>query len=94
MKRKRYTKEFKAKVALEAIKGQKTINEIASEYGVHSSQINDWKRQLLSGLPQVFDRQGERREAANEAERDRLYRQIGKLQVEVDWLKKKTGHLG
>ena len=94
MKRKRYTKEFKAKVALEAVKGQKTVNQIASEFGVHSSQINDWKRQLLSGMPQVFDRQGERREAANEAERDQLYRQIGKLQVEVDWLKKKTGHLG
>jgi transposase len=94
MKRKRYTKEFKAKVALEAIKGQKTVNEIASEFGVHVSQINDWKRQLLAGLPEVFDRKGERREAANEVEKDRLYRQIGKLQVEVDWLKKKTGHLG
>ena len=93
MKRKRYTKEFKAKVALEA------VNEIASEFGVHVSQINDWKRQLLGRLPQVFDREGERREGerrevANEAERDRLYRHIGKLQVEVDWLKKKTGHLG
>ena len=94
MKRKRYTKEFKAKVALEAIKGQKTVNEIASEFGIHSSQINDWKRQLLAGMPQVFDGQGERREAATEAERDQLYRKIGKLQVEVDWLKKKTGHLG
>ena len=94
MKRKRYTKEFKAEVALEAVKGQKTVNQIASEFGIHTSQINDWKRQMLSGLPQMFDRQGERREAANEAERDRLYRQIGKLQVEVDWLKKKTGHLG
>jgi transposase len=49
---------------------------------------------LLSGLPQVFESKGDRREAANEAERDRLYCQIGKLQVEVDWLKKKTGHLG
>jgi transposase-like protein len=94
MKRKRYTIEFKAKVALAAVKGQKTVNEIASEFGVHVSQINEWKRQLLTGLPQVFDRKGERREAANEAEKDRLYRQIGKLQVEVDWLKKKTGHLG
>ncbi len=94
MKRKRYTKEFKAKVALEALKSQKTVNEIASEFGVHASQINGWKRLMLAGLPQVFDRGGERREAANEAERDRLYCQIGKLQVEVDWLKKKTGHLG
>ncbi len=93
MKRTRYTKEFKAKVALEAVKGQKTVNELASEFGVHVSQINDWKKQLLGSLPQVFDRKGAQREAALEAEKDRLYRQIGKLQVEVDWLKKKTGHL-
>jgi transposase len=74
MKRKRYTKEFKAKVALEAVKSQKTVNKIASEFGIPISQINDWKRQGLSGLPQVFDRKGERREEANEAEKDRLYR--------------------
>ena len=73
MKRKRYTKEFRAKVALEAVKAQKTVNEIAAEFGVHPSQINEWKRQLLSGMPQVFNRKS-----------DRLYRQIGKLQVEVD----------
>ena len=85
MKRKRYTKEVKAKVALEAVKAQKTVNEIAAEFGVHPSQINEWKRQLLSGMPQVFNRKSKRREVANEAERDRLYRQIGKLQVEVDW---------
>ena len=94
MKRKQYTKEFKAKVGLEATKGQKTVNELASEYGVHTTQINTWKRQLLSDLPKVFDGKAERREAAYEVERDNLYRQIGKLQVEVDWLKKKTGHLG
>jgi transposase-like protein len=94
MKRRRYTKEFKAKVALEAIKGQKTASEMASEFEVHVSQINDWKKQALDGLAQVFNRKDERREAAYEAEKDRLYRQIGKLQVEVDWLKKKTGQLG
>jgi transposase len=93
MKRNRYTKEFKAKVALEAVKGQKTANELASEFGVHVSQINMWKKHLLEELPEVFGRRSERREAEYEAERDQLYRQIGKLQVEVDWLKKKTGHL-
>ena len=55
MKRNRYRKEFKAKVALEAIKGQKTVNEITAEFGVHRSQINDWKRQLVSAMPRVFD---------------------------------------
>lgn len=65
MKRKRYTEAFKAKVALETVKSQRTVNEIASEFGVNTSRINDWKRQGLSGLPEVFDRKGERREAAN-----------------------------
>lgn len=92
--RKNYAKEFKSKVALEAVKGQKTCNELASEYGVHVSQINTWKKQLLQALPEVFSLRPGRRESEFEAERDLLYRQIGKLQVEVDWLKKKTGHLG
>ena len=92
MKRKSYGKEFKAKVALEALKGQKTANEITSEYGVHVSQVNTWKKQLLEAAPEVFSR-GKGREAVDrEAERDRLYQQIGKLQVEVEWLKKKTGY--
>lgn len=94
MNRKRYSKEFKAKVALEAIKGQKTANEIASEYEVHVSQINIWKKQVLEAMPEVFSGKAERSAAEQEAERDRLYQQIGRLQVEVDWLKKKTGHLG
>ncbi len=94
MKRKRYTEQFKAKVALEAVKGQRTANELASEFGVHVSQINIWKKRLLETLPEVFGGKRERREAQYEDERDRLYRQIGKLQVELEWLKKKTGHLG
>jgi len=94
MKRKRYTEQFKAKVALEAVKAQRTANELASEFGVHVSQINTWKKHLLETLPEVFGAKRERREAQYEDERDRLYRQIGKLQVELEWLKKKTGHLG
>lgn len=94
MKRKRYSKEFKAKVALEAVKAQKTISEIASEYGVHTSQINKWKKHLIQSLPEVFSQNTDKQAIEYETERDRLYRQIGKLQVEVDWLKKKTGHLG
>ena len=94
MKRKSYSKEFKAKVALEALKGQKTANEIASEYGVHVSQINLWKKQLLEAAPEIFSRGKDREAVEQEAERDQLYRKIGRLQVEVDWLKKKTGHLG
>jgi transposase-like protein len=94
MKRKSYSKDFKAKVALEALKGQKTANEIASEYGVHVSQINLWKKHLLDEAPGLFSRGRDREAVEQEVERDGLYRKIGRLQVEVDWLKKKTGHLG
>jgi transposase len=93
MKRNNYAKEFKARVALAAIRGDKTANELASEYDVHPTQINQWKRQALESLPEVFGSKKPRQEAAQEAERNRLFQQIGKLQVEVDWLKKKTGHL-
>ena len=93
MKRKRHSKEFKAKVALEALKGHKTTNEIAAEYEVHPTQINTWKKRALEALPEVFSRGQDREAVQREAEQDRLYQQIGKLQVEVNWLKKKTGHL-
>jgi transposase-like protein len=94
MKRKTFTKEFKVKVAVAAIKGHKTVSELASEFEVHPSQINDWKKQLLDGASETFSRGKQKREADYEAEKDRLYQQVGKLQVELDWLKKKTGHLG
>lgn len=94
MKRKHFTTKFKAKVALEAIKGQRTVNEIASTYSVHPTQVNSWKKQLLEGASDVFNgKKQQRQELDAEAERDRLYRQIGMLQVEVDWMKKKTGFL-
>lgn len=93
MKRKQYGKNLKAKVAIAAIKSQKTANEIASEFGVHVSQVNRWKKQALDTLPDCFGDGQEKTLKDMEAERDQLYRQIGKLQVEVDWLKKNTGHL-
>ena len=87
--RKQFSKEFKAKVALEALKGQKTTAELSGEFGVHASQINQWKTELRDGVAGIF----ERGKSADEKEReklvDRLYRQIGQLQVECDWLKKK-----
>jgi len=88
MPRKRYTAAFKSKVALEAIKGLKTISEIASGYEVHPNQVSQWKRQLRDGLEDVFTdpRQSGRSE---EKEKDRLYQEIGRLKVELDWLKKK-----
>lgn len=93
MKRKTFTSEFKAKVAIEALKGQQTVNEIAQEFGVHPTQENAWKKQLLESSSDVFGKGKQKREEDFESERDALYSQIGRLKVEVDWLKKKTGHL-
>jgi transposase len=94
MGRKRYSKELKAQIALDAIKGQKTIAELASEYGVHANQISTWKRQLLDADPSAFTRGKDKAAEKKEIERDRLFQKVGQLQIEVDWLKKKTGYLG
>lgn len=89
--RKNYPASFKVKVALAALKGDKTLAQLASEFGVHSNQIQQWKKRLLSEAATIFSsrRSKTEREAAElEAE---LYRQIGQLKVELDWLKKRVG---
>lgn len=88
-----HTAEFKAKIALEAIRGIKTASELAGEYGVHPVQIAAWKKQALSGMTDLFG--DKRRKAADDEEaiRDQLYQQIGQLQVELAWLIKKAGRL-
>src|SRR5256884_9409255 len=86
--RKRYSAELKAKVALEAIRGQKTTNEIASEYGVQPTQITQWKKQALEELPQIFSSRREKAEQAEEELKSTLYQEIGQLKVELDGLKK------
>jgi transposase len=88
---KKYSSDFKVKVALEAIKGQKTLNEISSEYGVHTTQITQWKKQVLDELPQIFVRSGSERTKNEEALIASLYQEIGQLKVELDFLKKKSG---
>ena len=93
MKRKSFPPEFKAKVAIEALKGDRTVNEIAAEFEVHPTQVNNWKKQLLSSSSDVFGTRRQQQSEDFEVERDKLYSQIGRLKVEVDWLKKKTGHL-
>lgn len=92
--KKKFDGAFKAKVALEAIKGEKTIAQIASEYGVHPNQIGQWKKRLLEELPGLFSDRRKREEKEGAAETDELYRQIGQLKVELDWLKKKSQILG
>ena len=88
--RRQHAAEIKAKVALAAIRGDRTVNEIGRMYGVHPTMITKWKKQALSELPQVFSN---RRSAAVRAQDDltgSLYQQIGQLKVELDWLKKKA----
>jgi transposase len=90
-KRRSFTAEFKARVALEAIKNQHTLQEIASRFEVHPNQVVHWKRQALEALPGVFSQGRVLEQKADEALRDQLYQQIGRLQVELEWLKKKSG---
>jgi transposase-like protein len=89
--RKRYSGELKAKIALEAIRGQKTVNEIASTYGVHPNQVTQWKKQAMEEMPELFSDRRVKRQQAEEELKAKLYQEIGQLKVELDWIKKKSG---
>ena len=91
-KRKVHNPEFKAKVGLEAVRGVKTISEIAQEYGVHPVMVGQWKKEILESASTLFDtRRGPKPAEADTGKEDRLYGEIGRLKMEVDWLKKKLG---
>ena len=85
-KRRRFTADFKARVALEALRGDKTIQEIAARHQVHPNQVSGWKRQAIEGLGEVFSGGGERRGSDHEAEVHALHAKIGQLTVERDFL--------
>lgn len=88
-KRKKYTPAEKAKIALEAIKGELTLAQITAKYAVHSTQINSWKKQVLAYLPDVFSDKGKQESISYETQLAELYEQIGRLKIENDFLKKK-----
>jgi len=95
-KRKQYSAQFKAKVALEALRGEKTIAEIAAQYEIHPTMIHNWKRQLLEGASDIFEQSNQAVEANSEAAAQiaELYRQIGQLKVERDFLATRSARLG
>jgi transposase-like protein len=89
--RKTFTGQFKAKVALEAIRSVKTLNEIAQEFGLHPNQVGQWKRELQSSAAEVFDVKRGTKPVDPSSSQERLYSEIGRLKMELDWLKKKSG---
>ena len=91
-KRRNHSAQFKVKVALAAAKGQKTIAELSQEYKVHSTQIVQWKKQLMDSLPEIFSVRRKKEQQEQELLTNELYQQIGQLKVELDWLKKKSGY--
>ena len=93
-KRKQHTAAFKAQLALATLKVDRTVNELASQYGVHPTLIHSWKKQLRAVADQVFSNGTKSATADAEAEKAELFEQIGRLKMELEWLKKKVGAVG
>jgi putative transposase len=94
MQRKKYDATFKARAALELVKGLKTVNEVAADFGVHPMVITKWKKQLIEGLPGIFSSNGSGgQDKETEVLIASLYQKIGQLEVEREWLKKKSAML-
>ena len=90
-KHRKFSAELKAKIAVEALKGQRTVQEIAASYSVHPNQVTNWKKQLLDFSPEAFSGGRLRSDPLDEHLKTDLYAEIGKLKVELDWLQKKSG---
>jgi putative transposase len=89
-KRRRFSPEFKFRVALEAAKGQRTLSELSSEFSIHPNQVSQWKRQLLESGADVFGQNGAKGQRDQPAVEAELYEQIGRLKMELEWVKKKS----
>ena len=92
--RKSHSAAFKAKVAVETIKQEKTVSQLSGQYGVHPNQIRVWKKKVMEELPGIFSRKRRVEDKKQDEPVSELYRQIGQLKVEVDWLKKKSEQIG
>ena len=93
-KRKTHSAALKAQVALAALKQDRTVNELAGQHGVHPTLIHTWKKQLLAGAEDLFSQGRKAAAPDHEALQAQLYEQIGRLQMELDWVKKKSAGLG
>ena len=91
--RKQYSPKFKARVAIEAIRGEKTLSQLGSQFKVHPMQIAKWRKAALEQLPELFVDGRSRKSRNEETDQDALYEEIGRLKMELDWLKKKGGLL-
>jgi transposase len=89
-KRKSFSSQFKAKVALEAIRGEKTLNELAKEFSVHPNQVGQWKRELQENAPGLFEIKRGPKPVDPASDPEKLYSEIGRLKMQLDWLKKKV----
>lgn len=92
-KRRQHSAQFKAQVGLEALKGIEPVHAIAAKHGVHPVQVSQWKKEVAERLPELFAGKADTDAAAAKAREDELYRKIGRLEMELDWLKKKAGEL-
>ena len=93
-RRKNHSAAFKARVALAAVRGDRTVNELAAQFGVHPTLIHDWKKKLLAGAVTIFEGGAKAPAADGESTQAELYEQIGRLKVELDWVKKKAASFG
>jgi len=93
-KRRTFSSEFKSRVVRTALREDKTLAQLASEFDVHPNQITEWKKQAIDSLPDIFSKKQKHDQQDNQQLIDRLYRQIGELQVDVNWMKKKSRELG
>ncbi|MGH9397030.1 MAG: transposase [Terriglobia bacterium] len=91
--RKQYGAKFKARVAIEAIRGEKTLSQLSSQFGVHSMQIAYWRRLVVEQLPALFEDGRRQKERDGKVEKEALFEEIGRLKMELDWVKKKAGLL-
>ncbi len=92
--RRKHTSEIKARVALEAVKGLKTMSEIAAEFEIHPVMVGTWKKEMLEHLPELFDNKNAKKDKDNDREKEQLHSKVGQLTMEVDFLEKKFRQLG